>query len=87
MGKAGAFPNHPCIALACGTPLHDQDMNTDTKKLKAVQLFIFIREYARLSQRPAESLDSYIKTFWLDQIPHKPDCNFVTWAETGTYEE
>ena len=62
-------------------------MNTDTNKLKAGQLFTFIREFARLSQRPVESLDSYIKTFWLDQIPHEPECSFVAWAKTDTDEE
>ena len=62
-------------------------MNTDTSKLEGVQLFTFIREFARLSQRPVESLESYIKTFWLDQIPHEPECSFVAWAETGTDEE
>ena len=52
-------------------------MNADIGKGKAVQLFTFIREFARLSTKPVESLDSYIRTFWLDQIPDDPECSFV----------
>ncbi len=52
-----------------------------------IQLFTFIREFARLSQRPVESLDTYIKTFWLDGIPSEPECNFIAWDEIGTAEE
>ena len=48
--------------------------------MKAVQLFTFIREFAGLTQKPIESLDSYIKTFWLDQIPHEPECSLGAWA-------
>ena len=62
-------------------------MNADTGKLEAVQLFKFIRDFARLRQRPVESLDSYIKTFWLDQIPHEPECSFVAWVDSGADEE
>ena len=60
-------------------------MSTETSNLEGVQLFTFIREFARLSQKPVESLDSYIKTFWLDQIPREPECSFVAWA--GSEEE
>ena len=50
--------------------------------MKGVQLFKFVREFAGLSQKPVESLDSYIKTFWLDQIPRELECSFAAWAET-----
>jgi len=55
--------------------------------MKSVQLFTFIREFAKLSLKPAESLDGYIKTFWLDQIPHEPECSLAAWVETGIDEE
>jgi len=55
--------------------------------MKAVQLFSFIRDFAGLTQKPVESLDSYIKTFWLDQIPHEPECSFVAWADSAADEE
>lgn len=50
--------------------------------MKAVQLFTFIREFAGMTQKPVESLDAYIKTFWLDRIPHEPECRFVAWADS-----
>jgi DNA polymerase III delta prime subunit len=55
--------------------------------MKAVQLFSFIREFAGLTQKPVESLDSYIKTFWLDQIPHEPECSFVAWTDSEADED
>ena len=52
-------------------------MTEKTRQNKGVQLFTFVREFARLNTKPAESLDSYIKTFWLDEIPEEPECSFV----------
>jgi very-short-patch-repair endonuclease len=55
-------------------------MTEETRQNKGVQLFAFVREFARLNTKPVESLDSYIKTFWLDEIPEEPECNFVGFA-------
>lgn len=52
-------------------------MTEETRQKKAVQLFTFVREFARLNTTPVESLDSYIKTFWLDEIPEEAECSFV----------
>jgi hypothetical protein len=54
-------------------------MNTEVHQSQAINLFTFIREFAQLNQKPVETLDSYIKTFWLDQIPHEPECSFAAW--------
>ncbi len=62
-------------------------MDIDNRKLRAVQLFTFIREFARLSQKPVESLDTYIKTIWLDQIPRQAECSFVGWADSDVDDE
>jgi hypothetical protein len=62
-------------------------MDVETGQLEAVQLFKFIREFARLRQRPVESLDSYIKAFWLNQIPHEPECSFVAWSDSEPDDE
>ena len=52
-------------------------MTEETQQNEAVQLFTFVREFARLNTKPVASLDSYIKTFWLDGIPEEPECSFV----------
>jgi len=54
-------------------------MNVETSKIESANLFAFIREYVRLKQKPVESLDSYIQTFWLDQIPRESECSFIAW--------
>src|SRR5690606_34972944 len=46
------------------------------------QLFTFIREFAQLNQKPVESLESYVRTFWLGQIPQEAECSFVAWTES-----
>lgn len=51
------------------------------------QLFIFIREFAKLTQKPVESLDSYVKIFWLDQVPHEPECSCVAWEGAAGEDE
>lgn len=53
----------------------------------SAQLFTFIREFAKLTQKPIESLDSYVKTFWLDQIPHEPECSCVAWEGAAGEDE
>lgn len=47
----------------------------------AVNLFKFLKEYARLSHEPVRSLDSktYREVFWLGNIPQEPECSCVLW--------
>ena len=52
----------------------------------ASNMFAFIREFARLSQKPVESLDAYIKTFWLDEVPQEPGCMCAAWLRPEDYE-
>lgn len=60
-------------------------MDLENRRLQAAQLFAFIREYTRLSQKPVESLDSYIETFWLDEVPQEPECVCVAWLRPQDY--
>lgn len=60
--------------------------DVESRKAKSTQLFNFIREFATLTRRPVESLDSYTKTFWLDQIPNEPECSFFAWANSDETE-
>lgn len=46
-----------------------------------INLFGFIREFARLKQKPVYSVDSYIDVFWLDQVPKEPECFCYFWQE------
>ena len=46
-----------------------------------INLFEFIREFARLKQKPVYSVDSYIDVFWLDQVPKQPECFCYFWQE------
>ncbi|OEU68865.1 MAG: hypothetical protein BA863_02470 [Desulfovibrio sp. S3730MH75] len=50
-------------------------------KSDAVNLFKFLKEYARLSHTPVRSLDSktYREVFWLGNIPREPECSCVLW--------
>jgi hypothetical protein len=58
-------------------------MNNKTSQSKSIELFTFVREFARLNQKPVVSLDSYVKTFWLDQIPDEPECSLIGWMDLG----
>lgn len=60
-------------------------MDLDNKRTQAAQLFTFIREFVRLNQRPVVSLDSYIKTFWLDEVPQEPECECAAWLRPEDY--
>ena len=68
-------------------PNEELTTSADDSQTKAVSLFTFVREFARLSAKPVTSLDSYIKTFWLDQIPNEPECRFAALADLAGSEE
>ena len=40
----------------------------------AQNLFTFIREFAKLKQRPSDSLDQYFCCIWLHDLPRSPQC-------------
>lgn len=62
-------------------------MKVDKSTSDSIQLYTFLREFARLGQKPVESVDSYIKTFWLDEIPREPECSFVAWNAPSEDDE
>ena len=58
----------------------------EKSKVDAVNLFTFLKEYARLSHKPVRSLNSdrYREVFWLGNVPREPECSCVLWkCEVG----
>jgi very-short-patch-repair endonuclease len=62
----------------------------EKSKVDAVNLFTFLKEYARLSHKPVRSLNSdrYREVFWLGNVPREPECSCVLWkGEVGEDEK
>ena len=58
----------------------------EKNRADAVNLFPFLKEYARLSHKPERSLNSdrYRDVFWLGNVPREPECSCVLWkGEAG----
>ncbi len=58
----------------------------EKNRVDAVNLFTFLKEYARLSHKPERSLNSdrYREVFWLGNVPREPECASVLWkGESG----